>query len=652
MTRILLLTLILITSAVTTLAAKTTERIFKGIIGNEELSVKALVIEKSHDFIIPKDTLYVAITELYPTDSNISMDYIVTIPGNTDFHRNAKSTGFGKLTYFIKLDTPCSDNRITIKGNNSKPVIANVTGVRVSDLEKLAKSDSFIISGLIPSDNPDSMEKYVKELAEGLPSFAEKYNISKGISTEIKYAAHPNNILEDLTKSMKELSLKYNMKTILGIVSWWSGTPLWSDDGEGGKFGDIKHQQICYNPDIEFDYDPELAILLGNKYNKHYKKTIPNIWSNTPWLTMNSKSLNNYRYEKIKNIFNIIEKTDKKPNTWLTGIFIENEPKYWDMITDNSTLYNTRLWADFNPYTVADAKKDGIDLDPTDGLSKKELLWLHANVARYNQESANAANKEIKTKGLDVNLYSHTLYQGFNVFPCNMLENKPASEWGYVKGARTGLESCTIPMLPSNLYRVREWGPWTNLNREENDGMPIELHLWDLRVTYMCGGDYYNSYNWNTIGKDRFINYTKEFQEDFPIVEKNPAQINHMSGLTYQILLPPDMLSFRSISIKFNSEENIKKSCIKADFIQDNGEIITSKNNTDIQKGENEVNLTLPIIAESQFDKNIILHINVYDKENNDISSLIHIKNSTTEAINLKINLYEERLLSLFVINN
>ena len=50
---------------------------------------------------------------------------------------------------------------------------------------------------------------------------------------------------------------------MLGLVSWWAGTPLNVDDGLGGKFGDLKYQQVCYSPNVEVPENPDLRKLLG-----------------------------------------------------------------------------------------------------------------------------------------------------------------------------------------------------------------------------------------------------------------------------------------------------------------------------------------------------------------------------------------------------
>lgn len=75
--------------------------------------------------------------------------------------------------------------------------------------------------------------------------------------------------------------------------------------------------------------------------------------------------------------------------SWVAGIYLENEPRYWDtQSTQGTPQWNGEQWADFNPAVVTEAARDGVSLDPADGMSESELRWLQRNVARYNERTA------------------------------------------------------------------------------------------------------------------------------------------------------------------------------------------------------------------------------------------------------------------------
>ena len=181
----------------------------------------------------------------------------------------------------------------------------------------------------------------------------------------------------------------------------------------------------------------------------------------------------------------------------------------------------TTVWGDFNPLVVADAAKAGVKLDPSDGLDAKERMWLHRNVARYNQKTVNQTMKTLKAvdSPLRDQIYTHSLQ--LVGFPGDEIGHTMA-EWAYAKGALTGLEGFWMKL--SDLDRVREWGPWANINREETDSADIGMHIWDLRLTYACGGQLYNSYNWYGVG----FKYVRDFLDTVPSAKVADPKIEKM----------------------------------------------------------------------------------------------------------------------------
>ena len=76
----------------------------------------------------------------------------------------------------------------------------------------------------------------------------------------------------------------------------------------------------------------------------------------------------------------------------LEAIVTDDEPIYWPRVADwdakgyskvNGGVRRSDLMLDFNPATVRAAARDGVKLDPTDGLSAVERQWLQENNARY-----------------------------------------------------------------------------------------------------------------------------------------------------------------------------------------------------------------------------------------------------------------------------
>ncbi|MBR4748197.1 MAG: hypothetical protein IK083_01315 [Abditibacteriota bacterium] len=612
----------------------------RGTVGDQDLAYTGEEIDGEKAFSVKSNSIYVMITELYPyspTKDCPAYSYTVDITGEAPFVRHFTGPGFGPVSYFIRLSSTAKNKKVTIRASGEvKPVISQVKGVSADDLAREKKRDSFIISGLIPpvSPNLEGLEPPVRELAESLPDLPEEYHISKGVSTEIRYANTPDNVLRDIADAFYLLHDKYSLKIIIGMVSWWSGTPRFVNDPEGLPFGDEKYQQICYSPDLKFPFSQKLSDLLGPRYNTHYTSTQPNQWANTPWLTMNSDALFEFRRDTLRKAFEILggaaDTTD-----WIDNVYMENEPKYFDMVLDRDGAYGERLWADFNPFAVAAAKKDGVELDPGDGLSEEELLWLHRNVSEYNTRSAGMYREIMQELGFGQDIYTHSLYQGRDVFPCNMLKGKPASEWAVSAKAFTGLESCTIPMLPSDIYRVREHGRWTNLNREENDGMPLTLHLYDLRLAYMMGADYYNSYNWHSIGQGAYAGYASDFAKGFPCPAEKPQDVKKQAADVLGICLPYGLLSFTELTVRTRPLE--RELTTTAALSDPDGNLIAQ----------------VPIKAEANTDTIRIVFPSMLEcPMNKDLSLVIPGCDLLTEGVTVGIDLHEQRMLSRLIINN
>jgi len=490
----------------------------RGVIGDTELAFETVRIEPGKHVMlaVKKSCHLLQIREVYPDAPNQpTYKYDIRVNGRLVYVREHQGTGFGPVSFFMRLPSWAQKTRsIEIVNRGTSPVrIANIIPTDVTELAAIEKSDKFGLYGVLVTNHGwDRGKEYVQELAAKMPS---KPGFYRGFAFELPYASLSIEKIAELIDSNLLWAKEYDLTYLPGFTSWWAATPLTVPDGDGGVFGDVKYQQICWSPE-DIEDSSELRHLLGDRYNIHYGLSIPNQWSNCPWLTMNHPKLNAYRCKTLTDSVRILASKIKGSGIRLEGIYLENEPRYWDsfMEAGNPRSKRKTVWADFNPVVVADALKDGVALDPSDGLDKGERLWLHRNVARYNQTTVDWVLQELKLAGLRTSVYTHSLQ--LLGFPGDEIGH-PMSEFAYVKGALVGLEGMWTKL--ADFERVREWGPWANVNREENDGRDIKEHLWDLRVTYARGGKLYNSYNWQAIGSDRVFGYMKEFIDTLPQVE-------------------------------------------------------------------------------------------------------------------------------------
>lgn len=233
---------------------------------------------------------------------------------------------------------------------------------------------------------------------------------------------------------------------------------------------------------------------------------------------MNHPELNRMRHERLAGAVRILE---EEMGPGIVGYVTENEPAYWAFEgSDNEyPVRRENLWADFNPHAVEAARQDGVTLDPADGLDLVERVWLHHNASRYQQETADVV-RETSHSG---RLYSHALLD-YSHFPFAGTDHaRPYADIARLQGARTGIEMIW-KVDTDALWRVREWGPWGCVNREEWDGYSIDYHVATLRACYMMGADMLNSYNWHRMGregdpKEYFTTFLEDLSKRDGVVE-------------------------------------------------------------------------------------------------------------------------------------
>ncbi len=621
-----------------------------GYVGAHELELAAYKIVSARTFKVSGKPDYIGITEVYPdTTEPVVYRYTVEAAGICPYERAFKSVGFGRVTYFIEAGVvPVTEVRITRRSANGEqwPVlISSVFGVSDSELQALKKHDSFPIMGLLPTTDAKERDRLAAMLKAGIPEMAD-YGITAGFSSEIRYASQDAKQVEDEIKNCADIAARHGMRALLGPVSWWVGTPRFVEDGEGGTFGGVKYQQVCYSPDREFAYDARLADLLGSRYNRHYKLSVPNRWSNTPWLTMNSKALNDYRFRRLDECVRILKEACKGDESWVAGIFLENEPRYWDTHCEalpvGSGAYS--LWADFNPFAVRAAAEQGIDLNPEDGLSSDELAWLHRNVGEYNQDTVDAYVRSAAQHsfGAGIPVYTHSLQHRW-MFPGAEI-NHPASEWAFANAARTGLEGMFT--MPSDFYRVRDWGYWTNLNREENDGADIDLHLWDLRVSYAMGADFYNSYNWHAIGPERFFAYVREFVSSLPAAKASPAALRAADRYTFRMRTPMKLQAFTKLTFPVCSDAPVKGSACVA-IMSPGGESFSSEcQMIDLPRRDSTLSFTFTTPAECSWQDDVQVTLYVFDESGRMALQELSLGVKSPSDVELELDLAAQRALS------
>ncbi len=350
--------------------------------------------------------------------------YKVLVDGKLVHMRDFADDGPGLMTYFV--DVPASGKpyaEVTLRDVSGYGM--RIRSMRAyKDFERYCRASGFvepmICTVRAARFNAQKGGIDMEIIDRWLKVFEQAGSRDKfGFVCDFAYLQRGPEVMKKYADAVGKLAIEKNVKLVLGFPTTWAYSPLNTPDGKGKTFRDIEYQQIAYS---KFDnyHDPGLKEYMDSCkpgwYDVHYGLTIPNHWSSVPWLTMNNPTLNAARCNGLKNTMGLLnpwfaemEKRGIASN--LVGIIGEDEPVYWTKIVDvfedgygrvNNGVARTDMLMDFNWGVIQDAAKDGVNLDPADGLDMKEKWWLHRNLARYNVMLANAIREGMRKEAIVV----------------------------------------------------------------------------------------------------------------------------------------------------------------------------------------------------------------------------------------------------------
>lgn len=187
------------------------------------------------------------------------------------------------------------------------------------------------------------------------------FTVAPGI--EIPYMKLSDDDLQRQLLWVISLAREAGLSLIFNFNTWWDGTPS-GRDGTGGYFSDAQYQQVVYDP------------ASGKTY-----LSIPNLWRNTPWYTMNSEQLNTARKERLSRALCILTQTAAENDFGgKYRIFIDNEPTYW---AEFAYSCSPEAGGDFSCAAIRAASKDGVELTPEGAVTPIQKAWLLNNHSKY-----------------------------------------------------------------------------------------------------------------------------------------------------------------------------------------------------------------------------------------------------------------------------
>ncbi|MBQ8684102.1 MAG: hypothetical protein IJ518_06285 [Clostridia bacterium] len=304
--------------------------------------------------------------------------YTVYVNNTPVYFRTYEQIASAPNSYFIAVDRaaiPCPKDvevKIVNEANTTfhiAEVIAYTTFYELMESEKVySKLGINFYNGINTTNALANIQNW--------PSDYNMYEI--GIMLSLKYMNLNEKDAAATLKSYIEAAEQAGTRLQIMSAMYWSNSP-YSPDGLGGNFSDLKYSQVLYNSALDL-----------------YSASTPNVYSNTQWVTTGSSVLNNAAVSKIKSFFSSFANS----LSFLRARGKQTQPI--DLVMEWGVCYkgfgtitgyedfNTMDGADFHPELVEAAKKDGVTLDPKDGLSFKEKRWLTDWHAAYNQMLADA----------------------------------------------------------------------------------------------------------------------------------------------------------------------------------------------------------------------------------------------------------------------
>lgn len=155
---------------------------------------------------------------------------------------------------------------------------------------------------------------------------------------------------------------------ILNGLGWFSGPT--GPDGLGGYFSDIRYDKTFYH-----------------EGRGVYRTSYPNMWANTPAFTLRDPNLNQFLEVRFRQMMDGTAEL-------MAELMLAGTPAKPILVREFSPASG-----EITDQIIQAAARDGITLDPADGMSFEERLWMHRDAVRTWQEYADSM---IRSMGRDI----------------------------------------------------------------------------------------------------------------------------------------------------------------------------------------------------------------------------------------------------------
>jgi hypothetical protein len=504
---------------------------------HDEYQVRSLGAKGSSIFFImkgnPSQPMTLEFEEIHSRRSENCFAYSVRAGGEDIYFRTYKEASCGPSHFFVEVPSHLvgKSGLAEIEVINECDGIINLSRVwAYSGFDSLAVSEKVFRDMRIGLFQPRlTFNDYEADLImlKKIKKDFDFRNFPVGFGFDLRYMTAPEDEVKKQIDWLLRLSSDSRSPFFLSINSWWSGTPS-GPDGLGGYWQDIPYQQIVYDPE-------------NNDNKGKYRLSTPNMWSSTPWLSMNNRHYNSVRQAKIRLFTSYISQCTAKyalngiPLPVIT-VFTENEPLYWPYFA----YHITSGGADFSPLTVADAANDSVLLDPSDGLNEEEKFWLCKNQNDYIQIVGDGISEGYG--------YNYIIVKGNNsIYPDEQLIENAYSHM-FIKPTypnwdinHSAWETHILPQLRfggewdgTEDYRYLDYiaarGKFADVNSERSAMSDEDFAL--FKQAYACGADHVTIYNFRHDDNKliRYFDGIEDMPFEMPAYENCFFDHSYMTG--------------------------------------------------------------------------------------------------------------------------
>ncbi len=441
--------------------------------------------------------LKLEIREIHQREDD-NLDYQVLLNGSFLYKREHDPSSDGAYHCFIDIPKSAlrpAGNEITIINTGAQDLRISDIWIYENFLSLMEEEQTYRPLEVVlfyPNISYSDYEADLNVLMDMKNRYAGYHMYTIGIGFDIWYMNHDMATLKTRLDHLMRLSIDAGFPLKLNLNSWWSGTPS-GMDGLGGFWKDIVYNQVIY----------DAANINGRGV---WQLSTPNMWSNTPWLTLNNEHYNQVRADKLRELSEYIAAKQaeyiNKGNDPDITLFTENEPIYWAYQHYNPSSPEGR--ADLSHAVISRAALDGVILDPTDGYTQEEELWLFNNLTTYISQVGASMSEGAGTNSILVNngqiteptdqitenIYSHIMLN--YDYPIADDENLASWEAHVTDNLRLGIEGVNEISRTDMGYIIAR-GRYANVNAERSAMSNFDF----LPLYYEAGADHVIIFNYH-----------------------------------------------------------------------------------------------------------------------------------------------------------